>query len=103
MVLLRHHEFEKSHSEIKCSVLNLPITTVDLDAGFLGFGGHSFSVIDLVSACRSYGGHISVENIILNNTIADILNSAEWLQPSRTDKEFIGAPSNFSDKGYLHS
>lgn len=70
-----------------CSVLNLHSRTVDLEAGFLELGGHSLSAIDLVSGCRSHGVHISVENILLSDTIAEILDSAEWLEPLSTDTE----------------
>lgn len=70
-----------------CSTLDMSAAAIDLDAGFVELGGHSLSAIDLASACTSQGIHLSIENILLCNTIAEILDSAEWMADSSANGE----------------
>lgn len=69
-----------------CTVLNTS-AKIDLNVGFLELGGHSLSAIGLVSACKSHNVHLSMENILLSNTIAEILHCAKWIDNSSKDAE----------------
>lgn len=62
-----------------CSTLEISSTAIDIKSGFVELGGHSLSAIELASACKSQGIHVSIENILLGNTIAEVLDSAEWI------------------------
>ena len=69
-----------------CTVLNTS-AKIDLNVGFLELGGHSLSAIGLVSACRSHNVHLSMESILLSNTIAEMLDCAKWIDNSSKDAE----------------
>lgn len=69
-----------------CAVLNTT-AKIDPNVGFLELGGHSLSAIGLVSACKSQNVHLSMENILLSNTIAEILDCAKWINTLSKDAE----------------
>ena len=81
-----------------CNTLDISSTAVDLNTGFVEVGGHSLSAIHLASACRSKDIHLSVENILLSNTIAEILDSAEWIASLSTGEETPLSPTRSSLK-----
>ena len=64
------------------SILDMSSEVIDLNAGFVELGGHSLFAIDLASTCKSQNIHLSVENILLSDTIADVLDSAKWTPPN---------------------
>lgn len=71
-----------------CSTLDISSAAIDLlNSGFVELGGHSLSAIELASACKSKGIHLSIEKVLLSNTIAEILNSVEWIAKSPGDEE----------------
>lgn len=77
------------------NVLDIPHSSIDLNAGFLELGGHSLSAIELVSACKSREINVSVEDILLGDTIGGILNSADWIIPKPLQKAFtLSSPTN---------
>lgn len=75
-----------------CSALKTPSAAIDLNAGFIELGGHSLSAIDLASACKSHGIQLSVEDILLSNSIADLLDSVSAKANAPRDNEM--APSS---------
>ena len=80
-----------------CNVLNTS-AKVDLNAGFLELGGHSLSAIGLVSACKSHDVHLSVENILLSNSIAEILDCAKWIDNLPKDAKMSLPPTHSARK-----
>lgn len=66
------------------SILDISSEVIDLNAGFVELGGHSLSAIYLASTCKSLNIHLSVEDILLSETIADVLDSAKWTANSPT-------------------
>lgn len=80
-----------------CTVLNTT-ANIDLNLGFLELGGHSLSAIGLVSACKSQNVHLSMENILLSNTIAEILDCAKWIDNSPKNAEMSFQPRHSGRK-----
>lgn len=70
-----------------CSTLDITSAAIDLNAGFVELGGHSISAIDLASVCKSQGIHLSIEDILLCNTVAEVLGSAKWIANSPAHDE----------------
>ena len=70
-----------------CSTLGITSAALDLNAGFVELGGHSISAVDLASVCKCQGIHLPVEDILLSNTIAELLGSAKWTANSPTNEE----------------
>ena len=66
------------------SILDISSETIDLNASFVELGGHSLSAIHVASTCKSQKVHLSVEDILLSDTIADVLDSAKWTANSPT-------------------
>lgn len=79
------------------NVLNIS-AKINLNVGFLELGGHSLSAIALVSACKSQNIHLSVENILLSSTIAEILDSAKWIINSSRDPDTSLLPTDSARK-----
>lgn len=74
------------------SILDISSEVIDLNAGFVELGGHSLFAIDLASTCKSRNIHVSVENILLSDTIADVLDSAKWTVNSPTVEDMPFSP-----------
>ena len=70
-----------------CSTLDIASAAIDLHAGFIELGGHSISAVDLASVCKSQGIHLSIEDILLCNTLAELLGCAKWIVNSPANEE----------------
>lgn len=80
-----------------CCVLDVDSSEIDINAGFLELGGHSFSAIDLASACKRHGINILVEDILLVNNVAELLGAATWIDQPSMDN-LPPSPSHFALK-----
>ncbi|PYI03216.1 nonribosomal peptide synthase GliP-like protein [Aspergillus sclerotiicarbonarius CBS 121057] len=57
-------------------LLQLPVESVDLQSSFVNQGGHSLLALGLASACKRDGIVLSMESILLSDSMADLVASA---------------------------
>ncbi|THC93004.1 hypothetical protein EYZ11_007513 [Aspergillus tanneri] len=67
-------------------LLHLPVESVDLGSSFVSLGGHSLLALGLASACRQDGIELSMESILLSNTMADLIASGVVMGPINIKK-----------------
>jgi gliotoxin/aspirochlorine biosynthesis peptide synthetase len=69
-----------------CVALGVPRTTINIHSNFTELGGHSLSAIGIVSACKSHGVRLSVESILLSETIFEMIQQARPMATSPPDE-----------------
>ncbi|KAL8701492.1 MAG: hypothetical protein Q9201_004878 [Fulgogasparrea decipioides] len=76
-----------------CSALDMSPTAIDLNTGFVELGGHSLSALGLASVCKSQGIYLSIEDVLLCNTVAELLDSARWVANPPMDQGMHLSPT----------
>lgn len=59
-----------------CSILDISILDLDLQASFIQNGGHSLAAAALVSACKARGYHITSKSVLTSSSIREVIGSA---------------------------
>lgn len=59
-----------------CSMLGTSRHNLDLEASFVALGGHSLSAVQLASRCKKRGAQISVNQILIRQTLRELIESS---------------------------
>ncbi|EXJ85586.1 hypothetical protein A1O1_05951 [Capronia coronata CBS 617.96] len=88
---------EAQIQKIISSVLNIPVSQVNLSKSFINLGGDSILAMQLVVQCRKEGLKVSVKNVIRSKTISALALSAESSVPENLSRdETFGVPFELS-------